>query len=279
MGFSKLAAPLLLLICMSRSIYAVDPTEEKLSSTPNLAVSVIASFPSSTDEFGLKIFNGHKTKAVLQFTNSEAEPIIVSSVKGILSSLKSSPTDLLPTVNLTSARFNVAIKSSEKQSLSYTFTTDLHPQNLRLDIIATISNQNGSSYHIQAFNQTVTIVDPPASIFDPQIIFLYLFLTAMTGGSLFWAYSTWIKPLLPQAKRGARSGEYIKRSNKSDKASIPSKSQNNISEPNGTDDSGTLLENKMYDESWIPDHHIKKPTVKRLKGSNPKKYSKNENSK
>lgn len=136
-------------------------------------MSVIASFPSGSNEIGYTIFNGHKTKALLEFTNSEAEPIIVSSVKGTLSSLESSPTEKPPfngsPRNLTAARFNLAIQSGEKQSLAYTFTTDLHPQDLRMNIIATISNQNGTSYYVQAFNETVTIVDPEASIFDPQM--------------------------------------------------------------------------------------------------------------
>ncbi|POS86898.1 hypothetical protein EPUL_001668 [Erysiphe pulchra] len=283
MGFSRIATLVFLTLCIIRSIYAANPAEDKRSPSPKLAVSVITSFPSSSDELGLTIFNGQKTKALLEFTNSEAEPIIVSSVKGTLSSLESSPTEKIPIngnlLNLTAARFNIAIQSGEKQSLAYTFTTDLHPRNLRMNIFATISNQNGSSYQIQAFNKTVTIADPVASIFDPQIIFLYFCVTAIIGALLFWAYSSWIKPLLPQTKRGLKGEEYVRRSNKLDKASIPSKNQNTTLDSSSSSDTPTSLETKAYDESWIPDHHIKKPAVKRVRGSNSKKNSKNEISK
>ncbi|RKF53641.1 putative signal sequence receptor alpha chain [Erysiphe neolycopersici] len=283
MGFSRITTLVCLTLCIIRFNYAADPAEDKLSPSPNLAVSVIASFPSASDELGLTIFNGHKTKALIEFTNSEAGPIIVSSVKGTLSNVESSPTEKFPLKtnprNLTASRFNVAIQPGEKQSLTYTFTTDLEPQDLRMNIIATISHQNGSIYHIQAFNKNVTIVDPVASIFDPQIIFLYLFITGLIGVLLFWAYSSWIKPLLPQTKRGVKGSEYVKRSYKLDKASNSPKNQNTTLDSGSSSDTPTVVGTKAYDESWIPDHHIKKPAVKRIKGNSSKMNLKNEISK
>ncbi len=149
--------------------------EEELetpATTPNLAVSVSAKFPSA-EVFGVKVINGRATKAVLDFTNNEAEPIQVSVVGGALSSLQQLPEGAHPSIaivrNLTATRYDVEILAGEKQSLPFTFTTDLHPQDLRLNLIAVVQSQAGNIYQVQAFNETVSVVEPATSIFDPQM--------------------------------------------------------------------------------------------------------------
>lgn len=149
--------------------------EEELKSpptTPNLAVSVSAKFPSS-EVFGVKVLNGHATKAILDFTNNEPEPVTVSIIGGSLSSLQILPEGTHPSMNivrnLTATRYDTLIPAGEKQSLPYTFTTDLHPQDLRLNIVAVVNSQAGAVYQVQAFNETVNVVDPATSIFDPQM--------------------------------------------------------------------------------------------------------------
>lgn len=71
--------------------------------------------------------------------------------------------------NLTSTRYNIAVPAGGKQSVAYTFTTSLHPQDLRMNIVASLADQEDIKYQVQVFNQTVAIVDPVASIFDPQM--------------------------------------------------------------------------------------------------------------
>lgn len=44
----------------------------------------------------------------------------------------------------------------------------MHPQDLRLNLAAVVSSHN-TFYTLQAFNGTVSIVEPDASIFDPQL--------------------------------------------------------------------------------------------------------------
>lgn len=149
--------------------------EEELNTpptTPNLAVSVSASFPSS-EVFGVKLINGHATKAVLDFTNNEAQAVQVAVIGGALTTLQPLPEGTHPSAaivrNITSTRYDVEIPAGEKQSLPFTFTTDLHPQELRLNLIAVVASAAGEIYQVQAYNETVTVVEPATSIFDPQM--------------------------------------------------------------------------------------------------------------
>jgi len=44
----------------------------------------------------------------------------------------------------------------------------LNPQDLRLNLVAVVE-QAGALYQIQAFNETVSVVEAATSIFDPQM--------------------------------------------------------------------------------------------------------------
>lgn len=140
--------------------------------TPNLAVSVSASFPAA-EVFGVKLVNGHATNAVLDFTNNEAEPVTVAIIGGALSTLQQLPAGAPESAgivrNLTATRYGTEIPAGEKQTLPYSFALDLHPQNLRLQLVAVVQDKNGAVYQVQAFNETVSVVEAPTSIFDPQV--------------------------------------------------------------------------------------------------------------
>ena len=123
----------------------------------------------------MKLVNGHATQAVLDFTNHEAEPVNIAVIGGALSTLLPLPAGTHPSAaivrNLTHARYDLQIPAGEKQTLPYSFTTDLHPQDLRLNIIAVVASQAGAVYQIQAFNETVSVVEAATSFFDPQMYF------------------------------------------------------------------------------------------------------------
>lgn len=149
--------------------------EEKLEEppvTPNLALSVSASFPAS-EVFGVKLVNGHATQALLDFTNSETEPVTVAVVGGALSSLQPLKPGTHPSAaivrNITSVRYDVEIPAGEKQTLPFTFTNDLNPGELRLNLVAVVTSKAGAVYQVQAYNETVSVVEAATSFFDPQM--------------------------------------------------------------------------------------------------------------
>ena len=45
----------------------------------------------------------------------------------------------------------------------------MHPQELVLSIQAVLTTEKGSIFSLSAFNETVSIVEPDASFFDPQL--------------------------------------------------------------------------------------------------------------
>jgi hypothetical protein len=149
-----------------------DPVEEDISEdrlqSPKLAVSVAATFPEA-EIFGIKLVNGKPTKALLSISNEEPEPVTVKFIGGVLWTPPFDPQGSRIVRNLTATRYNVEIPAGEKQSLPYNFVTELHPQDLRLELAAIMSSSDGKDFAIQAFNETISIVEPDTSIFDPQM--------------------------------------------------------------------------------------------------------------
>lgn len=81
-------------------------------------------------------------------------------------------------------------------------------------------------------------------------IFLYLVLSGVFAGAGYVVYKTWIETLFPQTKRsGAKP-----------------KTKKVEAAPEVVDTAAaTGVDGKSYDESWIPDHHINRPSAKRVK--------------
>lgn len=131
-------------------------------------MKVSTSFPSS-EIFGIKLVNGHATQALLSFSNEESEAVNVVFIGGSLWTFAYRGQPPQNVRNLTTTRYNVEIPAGQKDSISYSFATDLHPQDLKLNLAAVITDREGTAYTLQAFNETVSIVEPDASIFDPQM--------------------------------------------------------------------------------------------------------------
>ncbi|KAI9847015.1 MAG: hypothetical protein M1837_003371 [Sclerophora amabilis] len=266
---SSLSISALAVLCLNAlSVFAEADTsaEEEVdvpSSSPKLAVSVSASFPQS-EIFGVKLVNGRPTQSVVSFTNNEPNAVKVSVIGGSLWTLDDPSRNVR---NLTVSRVNVEIPAGQKESLSYSFATDIQPTEFRLNIASVLTDKKGTSYTVQAFNETVAVVEPETSLFDPQIIFLYLFLAAAFAGTSYFIYSTWIKTFFPQKRRGAggKAGERAKASSRGSKKVDPTDQVGVV----GADGPAVTTGAKAYDESWIPEHHIKRPEAKRIRSGTP----------
>ncbi|PNP48363.1 hypothetical protein TGAM01_v200701 [Trichoderma gamsii] len=228
-----------------------EPATAAEASTLN--ADIRTSFPDS-DILGLKLVNGRTTTALVEVTNHEDGPIQFLFANGALWT----PEDLADDVpayqgivrNLTMVQYSLEIESGETKSFPYSFVLDMNPQDVRLRLLAVFTNAEGVVFQVPAYEGSTAIVEAPTSFLDPQIIFLYLVLTAAFGGTLYFVYKTWIEALFPQAK----------------KTRAPKKP---VQKPVDPADalSGSESAGKSYDESWIPDHHINRPVAKRVKSS------------
>ncbi|KAL1590290.1 hypothetical protein WHR41_01024 [Cladosporium halotolerans] len=239
-----------------------DVEQPAQQQTPNLHVDISTSFPQS-EIFGVKLVNGHPTRAVLDVHNQEPEAVQVLIVGGSLTT----PVDVpgapeVPVIlrNLTAQRYGVSIPAGERESLTYSFATEMHPQDLRLNLAAVLQSSAGQIYTQQVYNETVSIVEAPISFFDPQIIFLYLFLAAAFGGTCYFIYTTWITTLFPQKRRGGKGGERAQRSSGQTKKVDPADQVSVV----GADGPAVTSGAKTYDQSWIPAGHLQRPEAKRV---------------
>ncbi|ORY71836.1 signal sequence receptor alpha chain [Pseudomassariella vexata] len=231
-----------------------SPLDDDAGSPPaaELMAEVVATFPDA-DIFGVKLVNGRPTKAVVDITNHEADPIQVEFMGGSLYTLQDIPESAHPSSaivrNLSTIRYEATIPAGEKQSLPYSFVLDMQPQDLRLQMIAVITNGANQIFQIQVSNQTVSVVEAPTSVFDPQIIFLYLFLSTVFAATCYFVYKTYIEAFFPQAKK-PKTVKKVKTVEK---------------EPLSGGEGSATGADKGYDESWIPMDHINRPTAKRVK--------------
>jgi len=82
----------------------------------------------------------------------------------------------------------------------------------------------------------------------PARLFLYLVLLSGITGASYWAYNYWLDTVNPKRRRGPRAA-----------AVKPVHAES----PVGTT---TGMGGNKFDESWIPEHHIKSATSSRTRG-------------
>jgi len=229
-----------------------DVDEDVEAST--LALTVQASFPAS-EIFGIKLVNGQPTQALLSFNNEEPSPVTVAFIGG---SLWTTDEESRVVRNLTVTKYSVEISAGQKETIPYSFTTEMQPQDLRLKLVSIVSDKEGQYFTLDAFDGTVSVVEPETSIFDPQIIFLYFFILAFFIGIVYFFYTVWIAPYFPHK----RSGKGADRSKKS--AGGLKKAEPSDAGSNGT---ASVASATTYNADWIPAHHINRPEPRKVKGS------------
>lgn len=131
-----------------------------------LAVSAEALFPAA-EIFGVKLVNGQPSQALVTFTNKESSPVTVNFIGGSLWDLDDEQSQIVR--NLTTTRYSLEIPAGEKESVTYSIETEMHPQDLRLQLASIVSNSEGNYFNVNAYNSTVSVVEPETSIFDPQM--------------------------------------------------------------------------------------------------------------
>lgn len=97
-----------------------------------------------------------------------------------------------------------------------------------------------------AFNQTVNVVEPASSWFDPQLIFLQLLITLALATGIYYAYNSYFAE--PTKKSGGARKPRAK-------AVVPAEKGKQYPDV------------KPYEEEWIPAEHLKSRQSKLKKRS------------
>jgi hypothetical protein len=125
-----------------------------------------------SDVFGVKLVNGEPATAYIMVFNQEEVPVNVRVVGGSLYELDG-PSDIMSmgssVRNLTSITLDREIAPGGNTSFPYHFSNTMNPQSLRLILAAIVQDVNGNQFQVNAFNGTVSIVEAPFNILDPQM--------------------------------------------------------------------------------------------------------------
>jgi len=233
---------LLLVSTVSAQLFGgASPESVPSDKVRNLNVSFAIEFPDATP-LGVKLVNGEPSRVVVGFTNYEPDPVTLEWVGGSLwdqevgASVK----------NFTAYKIGMKLENSQKVEVPYQFITDMPERDFLLNLQVVLTTKEGELVSATAFNNTVSVVEPDTSLLDPQLLFLYLILTAFVGGCGYFVYNTWLAQVVPKQKRRP---EIVKVS---------------------AVQSPVMATGAKYDESWIPEGHIKKPATQRANSGKPK---------
>lgn len=133
----------------------------------HLNVTADVAFPAAPLDLAARprLINGVATTVNVQVANQEAEPIVVEYIGA---SLVDTARNVV-VKNFTSAKVGTVLESELQLDQEYAFTADLAEQVLNLVVAVVITTPAGEVVSVQAYNGTVFIVEPEASIFDPQM--------------------------------------------------------------------------------------------------------------
>ncbi|RPB29918.1 hypothetical protein L211DRAFT_844817 [Terfezia boudieri ATCC MYA-4762] len=241
----QLSSALFLVSAIVAPVFAQLFQNDPDATPRNMNISVDVTFPddapaATSQNAPVVIVNSIPKKVNVAVVNHEKKTIGIQFLGGSLWDLETNAN----VRNLTKQVLAVELLKGQKANLPYTILVDMHPKHLRLNLQMILRSSEQKLVTATAYNSTVSIVEQPMSLLDPQLLFLYLVLLSSIAGAGYWAYNYWLDTVNPKRKRGTRAA-----SDKHVRADSPV----------GT---ATGVEGQKFDESWIPEHHIKRATSK-----------------
>jgi len=197
--------------------------------TTELDISATASFPT-TNPFG-NVVNGEKNTMSLEVENRSGVNVTLKSAGGSIHD----PETGKFFKNTTTLSYGVTLIAGAKTVLPYTFYSEYKPREVQLKLW--VDYDSGAPEGLQrtvAYDSVVTIVEPPASLFDIPLLFSLAVMLSLLGGAGYFIYQNFV----PKTKK-----------RKVRKTSV---SKTEISAPVGP----VTASSKAYDEDWIPKHHL-----------------------
>ncbi|KAH8914667.1 hypothetical protein BT69DRAFT_1289877 [Atractiella rhizophila] len=214
------------------------------SSTPAPELEAKASFGPNNPLNN--VYNGQQNQVLISLLNPSSSELTVTFIGGSFSKAS----DAKHLRNTTSLKYNLLIPPSGSSTshpvegedgkpaafqVPYQFWSEFPTGDIGLTLWVEYQDADKNTYRTLAFDDVITVVEPPSSFLDPALIFLYLILSTIFLGGGYLAYTNFVA-----------SGGKKKRS----KRPVVAKS------PVPVIDEVTGVE-KKYEDSWIPEHHLK----------------------
>lgn len=194
-----------------------------------------------------ELINGQEIPFEMVVSNGESDTVTIDGFGGEFSENNKKEKHV---ANLTSTKINsVEIKSGEHAKISHSLRVNLPPTELQL-AVQLIGNMNSELVRVNVPKFPVSVNDPAISWFDPKLILAQLILAGTLLAAGWTVTKMYVMPYLEP-----------KKSEKKKKAASNSSTNNN----NDDDSSGVQTNGKGYDESWIPEHHLRPTTGKKKK--------------
>ncbi|KAG2219662.1 hypothetical protein INT45_011846, partial [Circinella minor] len=199
--------------------------EEKEYASANLEVT--ADFPDNP--FG-HITNGQRNKVILTLANKDKADFSVLAVSGKIS-LIDQPDKIHR--NLTALRYDLTVTPEGTVEIPYVFHSEFAPGDHALTIFVDVLGDE-KLLRVIGYDGIITIVDPETSWFDPQLIFLYIVLSAVALGVAYVINAAFFGGANPVKAKKVSKEPAVK--------------------PTHRDDKGQMI----LDESWIPQGQLGK---------------------
>lgn len=151
----------LLGVTAATSLFSTNSEEPQ----KDLNLTASANFPTALSPSALKLVNRQSTPVHLNIANGEDRPVTLQLVGGSLWDSVNGRS----VRNLTSLKLGKILGSGEEADVPYTIdAVDLLEQDLLLNLAFIVTTEAGDLATVSAFNQTVSIVEPEASLLDPK---------------------------------------------------------------------------------------------------------------
>ncbi|EJD49712.1 hypothetical protein AURDEDRAFT_112506 [Auricularia subglabra TFB-10046 SS5] len=192
-------------------------------------VQATAAFPESNPFH--HVVNGERNAVTISVENLSDLNVTVSSVAGSVHLADSGK--LIK--NLTALSYNVPLIKKGKIQVPYTFYSEFRPGDLQLKLWVEYTAPEGK-HRVQAFESVVSVVEPPASLFDLKMLATYIIVAGVLGGlgyAAFLNYGPGAATSKGKGKKRAPAAEPVAAD------AVPVKGSG------------------VYSEDWIPEHHLK----------------------
>ncbi|CAG8594595.1 5093_t:CDS:2, partial [Acaulospora colombiana] len=142
--------------------------------------------------------------------------------------------------NLTSSPYSALVPAMDHIDIKYTFYSEFPTQELGLVLFVFFTDEENNQFRGVGFNDTVTVVEPEQSLFDLQLLFLYVILSGIIFGIGYMIFQAFFGGTRPRKGRKRPP----------------------VSKPEDQATGASSSSDLKYDESWIPEHNLRSPAAR-----------------